>query len=414
MDAHTVRRRLSQIDPLVLDVAIAVALAALACLQIWFIARARPSFPMPPGGEPRFIRLGDRAPDVLAYLLAASAFLPLAIRRRLPWVALGMSFIGTLAYMFQQAPPAFVTLGPMIAIYTVAAHARPRRSGLFALLIVGLAAAIPLLAFSSSIRWVAEGVGAFVLIAAAAFLGETTRNRRDYIAEVEHRAAEAERTREEEAKRRVDDERIRIARDVHDIVAHSLSIVTVQASAAEALLDNDPARARESIVHVRATGKQALAELRSMLDVLRTGDADAPLAPAADITHIEGLVVPLRDAGLDVDLAVAGDLGGVPAYVSVSAYRIVQEALTNVVRHARASHVCVCATVTASELTLEVVDDGVGSTSARESDPNDNPSHGLRGMAERVSVLGGTLVAGPATEGGFRVLASIPLARSAT
>lgn len=408
MDAPHIRRRFSKVDPLVLDIVLAVALAGIACLQIYLIARARPAFQAPPGGQPHFIRFGERDPDFLAFFLAALAFLPLAIRRKQPWISLGLGSAAAFAYMFQQAPPAFVTLGPMIAIYTVASRAQPRRSGLFALLIIGLAAAIPLLAFSSGVRWVAEGVGAFVLIAAAAFLGEVARNRRDYIAEVEHRAAEAERTREEEARRRVDEERIRIAREVHDIVAHSLSIVTVQASAAEALLDRDPAAARESIGHVRATGKQALAELRSMLDVLRTGEADAPLAPAADMGRIQQLVEPLRVTGLEVDLEIDGALDAIPAYASVSAYRVVQEALTNIVRHAHATHVRVEATVTGNALVLDITDDGAAPTQGTPG-----AGHGIRGMAERVTALGGEFDAGPGPDGGFRVHARIPLSRSA-
>ena len=166
------------------------------------------------------------------------------------------------------------------------------------------------------------------------------RSRREYIEAVEQRAIEAERTRDEEAHRRVDEERIRIAREVHDIIAHSLSIVNVQASAGMALIDaGEPARARESIGHVRDTSKQALAELRSMLDVLRTGEGDAPLGPIADISQFEKLVQPVRDAGIAVDLTIGFDPALVPAYASVSAYRIVQEALTNTVRHSGAGHV---------------------------------------------------------------------------
>ena len=264
-------------------------------------------------------------------------------------------------------------------------------------------------AFSSD-RWMAQAVGTFALIAAAMLLGEAARNRRAYIAEVEQRAFDAERTREEEARRRVDEERIRIAREVHDIVAHSLSIVTVQASAAATLLDTDPERARESIDHIRATSKQALGELRSVLDVLRTGEGDAPLAPAADITEVERLLRPMRDTGLAVDLNVHGDLTSVPAFVSVSAYRIVQEALTNTVRHAQATCVRVALSVVAGRLEIEVLDDG-----SRANDlPAEPAGHGLRGMRERIEALGGTVVAGPATSGGFRVYATIPLSRSAS
>jgi signal transduction histidine kinase len=295
----------------------------------------------------------------------------------------------------------------MIALYTQASLAKRRHTGLLAWLIIGLVAAVTALAFSPDIRWVIESAGTFALLAAAALMGDTARNRREYIAEVERRAAEAERTREEEALRRVDEERIRIAREVHDIVAHSLSIVTVQASAASAVLEKNPAQARESIDNIRSTSKHALSELRSVIDVLRTGDG-TPLAPATDLGSIERLVVPVRDAGIEVDLDITGDLDSVPAFASVSAYRIVQEALTNVVRHAGASVVRIGLAVRERELAIEVVDNGTGTT---PQDIADAPGHGVRGMRERVDALAGSFEAVPGTNGGFAVRAHIPLPR---
>lgn len=410
------KRRIAAVDPLVVDTMMAVGLALIVCLQVWFVAHPpHPSFPAPPNARAFEVFAGpEHDTGMVPYVLAAAAFLPLALRRKLPWVAFGMTGAAALGYSMSHFPPAFVTLGPMIAVYTASAQAHRRRVGVLALLVFGLVAAVVVFSFSSSIRWVADSVAAFVLIAAATLLGEAARNRREYVAEVEQRAIEAERTREEEARRRVDEERIRIAREVHDIVAHSLSIVTVQAGAAAALLPADPDRARDSIENVRATGKQALSELRSMLDVLRTGEGDAPLAPAADLTLVERLAEPLRDAGLDVSLHVTGDLRAVPAYASVSAYRIVQEALTNVVRHAHASHVRVTITLAGDELALEVIDDGTGAGELGSS--AENAGHGIRGMRERVEALAGTFEAGTATaEGGsegFLVAARIPLSRS--
>jgi signal transduction histidine kinase len=276
------------------------------------------------------------------------------------------------------------------------------------LLVTGVIAAVPVLAFSSSVRWVTDVVGSFIVLAAATLLGEAERNRREYIASVEQRATDAEQNRETEALRRVDEERIRIARDVHDIVAHSLSIVTVQAGAAAALLDaNDPSRARESIENVRSTGKQALTELRSMLDVLRTGESDAPLEPTADISNLDALVTTVRDAGIAVAVDIAGDLETVPAFAAVSAYRIVQEALTNVVRHSGATAATVGVAVTPEKLTLAVTDNGSGS----EVDSASTPGHGIRGMRERVEALGGSFSA-QSEQDGFVVCVAIPLTRS--
>ncbi len=411
MRLNTIRQRLARTDPVVLDMVLALGLAVLVCVQIWLVSQGRPGrLPMPPNA--RFVGFGRGGPDFFSYALAASVFLPLALRRSLPWLSLLLAGMAAVAYQLLPNPPAFVILGPMIALYSLAAYSSRRHAGLLALLVAGVIFAVPVFAFSSSIRWVAELVGSFVLVAASALLGEAERNRREYIAEVEGRAAEAERSREEEALRRVDEERIRIAREVHDIVAHSLSIVTVQAGAAEALLAaGDATSARESVANVRATGKQALAELRSMLDVLRTGEGNLPLGPANDISDAARLVEPLRDSGLDVRLELTGDLGAVPAYASVSAYRIVQEALTNIMRHAHASHARVRVDAGPHELVIEVTDDGRGPAA---SAPAEAPGHGIRGMRERVDALGGVFSAEAGTTGGFRVYASIPVSRSTT
>jgi len=407
MTKTSLRTRIASFDPQWVDIAIALLLAALVCFQIYAFTHLR----QPPPGMENVIRFQreapDMTPDFFAYALAASAFLPLAFRRSVPWLALALSASAAIAYELLPMPPAFVTLGPMIALYTLAANSSRRRTGLIALLVAGIVLAVPVSAFSGDIRWVADSVSTFVMLAAAALLGEAERNRRSYIAEVEQRAIDAERTREEEALRRVDEERIRIAREVHDIVAHSLSIVTVQASAASTLIKTDPDRASESIEHVRRTAKQALAELRSMLDVLRTGEGDAPLAPAADLTRIEALVAPVREAGLAVDLSVTGDLAAVPAYASVSAYRIVQEALTNVVRHAHASQARVVIEVLPEVLRMRIDDNG--STGAGDL----SGGHGIQGMRERVEALGGAFnIAPTAAQGGLAVSASIPLKRS--
>jgi signal transduction histidine kinase len=400
------RDRLKGVDPLVIDVAIALGLALLVCAQIFLVSHVRPTdMPIPPGA-----RLARTRPDfgLVPYILAACAFLPLAFRRTVPWLALVLSGAAAAAYSLLPMEPAFVTLGPMIALYSLAAYAKRRHMWLLAFLVVGLVIAVPIIAYSAGVRWVAEVVSTFTLLAAAALLGEVTRNRRDYIAAVEARAAEAERTREEEALRRVDEERVRIAREVHDIVAHSLSIVTVQAAAAEAVLDTDPDQARESLRHIRASGKAALGELRSMLEVLRTGEAESPLAPSADLTHLTALITPVREAGLEVELRTTGDLSAIPAYASVSAYRIVQEALTNVVRHAAATKADVVVEAHSAQLRIEVADDGHGPAAGAER----ATGHGISGMRERVEALGGTFSAGPVEAGGFVVAATIPISRS--
>jgi signal transduction histidine kinase len=404
------RQRLSEIDPFWLDAAMAVGLTLLVFAQLYFVNIVRSSSLIAPGAPVPGARFEPHQPGWLNYLLVAAAFLPLAFRRKAPWPVFTVSVTAAVAYAIATPAPAPTILAPMIAIYTVALHSRPRRSGLVALLVAGLVTAAGLFVFVPTVRWVSEVVGPIVLLTATALLGQSERNRREYVEEYERRALEAERTREEEALRRVDEERIRIAREVHDIVAHSLSIVTVQASAAAALLENSPQAARESIENVRQTGKQALTELRSMLDVLRTPDAESPLEPAAHISTIEDLVERVRDAGIEVDLQTQGDLGRVPAYASVSAYRVVQEALTNIVRHSGARHVEIGLSVTSRELTVRVADDGGDGPAPRRI----MEGHGIRGMRERVDALGGTFEIGPAEKGGILLQATIPLTRGSS
>jgi signal transduction histidine kinase len=379
----------------------------LGCLQVYAFMHLRPAVPLHPGTEGpvrfalRFDSGGPRQPEWLSYALVAGSFLPLALRRKSPWLALALAGSSSVAYAVLPSPPAFTTLAPMLALYTLTATAKRRYAGVIAMLVTAAALSLPAIAYGNH-RWVVEVGGSFALMAAAALLGDTARNRRLYVAEVEQRALDAERTREEEARRRVGEERLRIAREVHDIVAHSLSIVAVQAAAADTLVDTDPARAHESLGHIRATSKQALSELRSMLGVLRDAEA-VPFEPSPDLSRLPQLIDRVRDTGLEVILDADLDAAAVPAHVSLSAFRIVQEALTNVVRHAEANRATVRLHLAGDQLMIEVLDDGIGAAAR-----NAGRGHGIEGMAERVAVLGGTFEAHPA-EKGFSVRATIPL-----
>ncbi len=236
------------------------------------------------------------------------------------------------------------------------------------------------------------------MIAVAAALGDATRNRRAYVAEVEQRAVDAERTREEEARRRVDEERLHIARELHDVTAHSLSIIAVQSGAAAHVIDSNPAEARRALEAIRRTSKDALDDLRAMLGVLRSNDeSDAPLAPAPGLERLGELSGPMHDAGVDVTFELGDGLDDLPAVVGSSAYRIVQEALTNVIRHAGPCSATVRVWREDGELAIEVLDNGRGPGHADTS-----AGHGLAGMRERAVALGGSLSAGAAESGGFR------------
>ncbi len=222
--------------------------------------------------------------------------------------------------------------------------------------------------------------------------------------EAKERAALAEREREERARRAVADERARIARELHDVVGHSVSVMTVQASAVRRLLEPDQDKVRKALVVVEQTGREALAEMRRMVGVLRHPEEAPALAPQPSLEQIEKLVQHTREAGLPVELRIEGEPVQLPSGVDLTAYRLVQEGLTNAVKHARAQQAEVLVRYEAGHIELTVSDDGCG-----EGD-GVGGGHGLVGMLERVTVYGGKLEAGPGPEGGFRLRATLPVA----
>jgi signal transduction histidine kinase len=222
--------------------------------------------------------------------------------------------------------------------------------------------------------------------------------------EAKKRAARAEREREEQARTAVADERARIARELHDVVGHSVSVMTVQASGVRRLLRPDQQRERDALLVVERTGREALAEMRRMVGVLRRPEEGPVLAPQPSLEHLDRLVEQAREAGLPVELRVEGDAFQLPAGVDLTAYRLVQEGLTNALKHAGATRAEVVVNYSDGELEVVVSDDGRGVASG------DGGGHGLVGMRERVSVYGGELDAGPRPEGGYRLRAKLPLA----
>jgi signal transduction histidine kinase len=210
--------------------------------------------------------------------------------------------------------------------------------------------------------------------------------------------------REQEARERaaVADERARLARELHDIVAHSVSTMVVQAEAGEALLEHDPDRARDAFVSITSSGRQALGELRRMLGLLRSADGEPTLGPQPGLAQLQTLAEQMRGVGLPVELSIEGEPRPLPAGVDLSAYRIVQEALTNTLKHARPAHARVTVRYRSDDVELEVVDDGRGRANGSSG------GHGIPGMRERVRLYGGTLETGTAIEGGFAVRARLP------
>jgi signal transduction histidine kinase len=216
-------------------------------------------------------------------------------------------------------------------------------------------------------------------------------------------AEQAELEREEQARLAVAEERARIARELHDVVGHSVSVMTVQASAVRRLLEPDQDKEREALLVVEQTGREALAEMRRMVGVLRRPDEAPALAPQPSLEHIEKLVAHTRETGLPVELRIEGTAAELPPGIDTTAYRIVQEALTNAVKHARASKAEVVVRYVDGSVELTISDDGQG------GGDGDGSGHGLVGMRERVSVYGGELEAGPQTGGGFRLRATLPV-----
>jgi signal transduction histidine kinase len=249
------------------------------------------------------------------------------------------------------------------------------------------------------------GIGfRLLLVIVSLVLGDTIRSRRALRAAARDRAQREAHQREEENRRRLADERLRIARELHDTLAHSLVAINVRAGVAADLRDSqDPTAALRDIKTASAT---ALRDLRATLGLLREPEEAVPTAPALDLESLPGLIENARAAGLRADAQVAIDGATVPPAIGRAAFRIVQEGLTNVLRHAEASSALVCVAASSDLLTIEVTDNGRGRTTSGA------PGHGLRGMAERAAAVGGRLDVGPREEGGWRVSAELPLGGS--
>jgi signal transduction histidine kinase len=349
----------------------------------------------------------NRSPQV--FVLAAIGGLSIVIRRRAPMTSLvAMTISVALATAFGES----WAIDPLVAIpiYQVASVYERRRS-LPAFVVSSTALAIASASAAVAHR---PGGGYFVLIVgvAAWFVGDSVRVRRTYIAGLAEQAAQRQREVVERAQRSVAEERLQIARELHDVVAHSLSVIAVQSGVGRHVIDNQPQEAKKALAAVEATSRSALDELRRMLGVLRRDDSHpASLVPAPGVSGLEPLVDQVRAAGFDVNLDVQGaTLASLSPAAELSIYRIVQEALTNVVKHAGPATVRVAIRDEADALVLEVNDDGRGmpNGTGQLSGQGQETHHGIVGMRERVALFGGSFSAERRPEGGFRVLARFP------
>jgi signal transduction histidine kinase len=367
-------------SPLAFDAALAVALAAAA--------------------EAELLSQRGAGQRPLALLLALAMTLPLAARRRFP---LAVAAVVAASFPLQWAVGVDMynylasVIAGLLAGYSVAAHARPRRS-LPAVAFLYAMVALGALRGAAGLAW------GLILVGGAALAGWGIRGRRLHAQELAVLAAELEAARDENARAAVTEERARIARELHDVVAHAVSVMVVQAGAADQVLPAELLPAREALLAVQQTGRQALVELRRLLGVLRADGQSATRGPQPGLAALGALAQNVREAGLAVSVGIEGDTTAVGPGLDLAAYRIVQEALTNTLKHARATRVEVTVRVAADALELTVEDDGRGPANGG------GRGHGLIGMRERALLYGGELEAGARNGSGFAVRARLPLA----
>jgi signal transduction histidine kinase len=363
--------------------ALVVVLAVLAVVEVWTV-------PVP--GSPPVLVVGR--------LLAT---LPLLARRHFPLAASACVFAALAAMTFAhpEATSTSWTIVPLfLAFWAVGAHAEPRAA--VAGLVTGVAAIIAVIERDPGVDY-ADASGHF-LVAGGVWLAAVVLQRRARrAAALEELTAALERERREREREAIAEERRRIARDLHDVVAHSVSVMTVQAGAARLLVTEAPERAREPLASVEGTGRQALGEMRRLLGILRGEDGRAQLAPEPGLARLDELLARTCTAGLPVELAVEGEPRALPAGVDLAAYRIVQEALTNARKHAGPARARVTLRYGREALELEIADDG------RATANGAGGGHGLVGMRERAALYGGELEAGPRRDGGFAVRARLPV-----
>lgn len=373
-----------------IDWLIALALGGSALYEIWM-------HPIFDDGIP-----GPRLTNTLLFL---SFSLPFAWRRRVPvavlFVVLAATSLQGEFFDTSDQWPLQSFLAWLLAFYSVGAHAEPRRA-----IYGGTVAGVVVVAMAIPSLFRGENPGNIIptllFLGAAWLMGWTLHRRRVQAVRLEDRAAQLEIEREEKARAAVAEERARISRELHDVVAHSVSVTVVQAQAAQRLLEGEQREARQVLESIETTGRQALVEMRRLLGVLRRTDADLSLAPQPGLDDLDDLIGQVREAGLPVELHIEGEPEPLQPGVDLSAYRIVQEALTNTLKHAGPASARVTVRYRNDEVELEVADDGPGTGKGGGS------GQGLIGMRERVAIYGGVFENGR-HNGGYLVRARLPL-----
>jgi signal transduction histidine kinase len=347
--------------------------------------------------------------------LVAATTIPVAFRRKYPLQAFVISGCAlAVDLLVPRGPDSLSILAVLILLYTLAAY-RPRRLSVPGLLVsVFGAVAVVALRAPHGIGALDLGVLAVVVSSGTALvawvLGDSMRYRRAYLKALEDRAARLERERGTQAQIAAAAERARIARELHDVIAHNVSVMVVQADGAGYALHTEPERAGQALAAIAQTGRQALTEMRRLLGVLRSGDEQAGLAPVPGLDQIRELIEQAREAGMSVSLTLFGAPQVLSEGAELAAYRVVQESLTNTRKHGGlAAAAAVTMSYEPDGLLLRMTDDGLGAEAAP-----DGIGHGLTGMRERIEMYGGTVQAGPLPGGGYQVTAGLPYASAGT
>lgn len=336
-----------------------------------------------------------------ALLAATCAVAPLATVSRWPFPSLTLMCAATALLGATEPIAALLWIAPTVAVY-ITSNRFGRRAGVAAAIAVAIAVAVPTNSDLTALGAIVNVLRALALTAAAAAFGEAVRARREQAAEAAARALEAEAGREARAALAVDEERLRIARELHDVTAHALSVVAIQSELARRTLRSDPHASESALGAIGHSSRQALGELRAMLGRLR-GDEATHVGPSPSLGGLGEVLRQMEAAGVDAEVSAPADVADLPPFVDSNAFRIIQEAVTNVIRHARASRARIEIERSPEELRLRVADDGPASAELYAE------GHGIIGMRERAASVGGTLEVGPDEHGGWRVEARLPL-----
>lgn len=389
------------LHPISTDILVTLAFAVLALLNLYVNWGADSSIPA-----------------IWAVVLTLLIVMPLLLRRRYPLLVLGLITIGILIYRYLNIPESSFTVYALLLAYFGAgaygkSNYRDWVRAIAGIVVIGM--------LTYSVFFVETGSNApartilyqisvillnVFLFAAAWWIGEIFRTLREREIQLQERTVQLENERDENARRAVLDERVRIARELHDVVAHHVSVMGIQAGAARRVLKQQPEKANDMLSQIESSSRSAVVELQRLLGFLRQQNQVDDIAPQPGFKQIEGLLEQIRAAGLPVELKIAGQIMPLPTSIDLAVYRIVQEALTNTLKHAGPASAKVNIQYTENGITVEIEDNGNSAVTGPESE---NKGRGLIGMRERVSLHGGEFQAGRLPQGGFLVRATLPL-----